>query len=339
MRPFARAGRHTYRVGVPINRGVKPMASAGLLRVPILGTFLKAVGCFPKEKFTKDRKSMKMLQQHYDNGYVVLLFPEGNRSWNGETAEINPGIGRLIKRMDCKVVYARINSGYLHHPRWAHYPRWIPIEATYDGPHEYSEQSAEEITADVQARLQVKPHLKKPARVWGFRMAHGLTDYLWACPKCITTEALDVPRRRGNTVRCTSCKAEWEIDVFSMMNGSSTLSVGDAFRRIEGKLGTPPVVDAERLEETGIILSGPSAKLYTIPRNTNRPALAFEAELQLRGEGLRMLSGGTVIWDAPFTELGAFSIEVANTLHFRVGGVLFRAVVAGQSPLKCTCSP
>lgn len=322
-------------VGAPIPRGVKAMASASLFRIPVVGLFLTMVGCFPKKKFTKDRESMLTLQEQFDQGYVVLIFPEGNRSWNGETAQITQGIGRLIKRLDCKVVYARINSAYLYQPRWARYPRWVPIEATYDGPHEYDETiSVEEITADVQEHLTVVPHLKRPARVWGFRMAHGLPQYLWACPVCYQLDALTVPKRRGNTIRCQSCEAQWDVDVYSRMSGASDVSVADAFRIIEAHFGSPPVAVSEDYETDGVALLAPEGQLLYIPRDKKRPEVEAEGAIQVHRDGFRVVEGTRVIWEASYDTIRGISVEMANLLHFRIGDRLYRLVIPGDSPLK-----
>ena len=133
--PFLLLPNHTslmdpFMVGSPINRCIRSMASRSVLKIPYLGAYLKTVGSFSKMKYTKDRKAMQTLQRLFDEGFAILLFPEGNRSFNGETAPLLPGVGRLIKRLDCKVVYARMNTNYFFQPRWAKYPRWVPIEIT-----------------------------------------------------------------------------------------------------------------------------------------------------------------------------------------------------------------
>jgi 1-acyl-sn-glycerol-3-phosphate acyltransferase len=339
--PFLLLPNHTsmldpFWIGAPTGRGMKSMASAGLFQVPFVGAYLRMIGCFPKKKFTKDRESMQTLQNAFDDGYGVMIFPEGNRSWNGETTQIQPGIGRLIKRLGCKVVYGRLNSAYLFQPRWAKYPRWVPIEGTYDGPYEYGEElTVEEITADVQAKVSVVPHLKKPAKVWGFRMAHGLRQYLWACPDCHAMESLGVAKDCGNTIRCDVCESRWKVDVYSMLNGERTLSVADAFRELESHFGMPPIEHRERFEESEVALTGAEAALFQIPQGTNETVAVASGEVQLHSGGLRMMDdSGVEVWSASFDILKAISVEWGNLLHFRIDGQLYRLIVPADSPLK-----
>jgi 1-acyl-sn-glycerol-3-phosphate acyltransferase len=322
-------------VGVPVRRGVRAMASAGLLRIPVLGAFLKMCGCFPKMKYTRDKGAMENMQRYYDEGYAILIFPEGNRCWNGETQVIGPGIGRLIKRMQCPVVYARLNTAYLVKPRWAKYSRRIPIEIEYDGPYTYdAEMSVEALTAEVQNNLRVVPQLSEPAKVKGKKMAVGLSQYLWACPACFVLESLKVQKANKNAVLCSACAAEWEIDVFCKLRGHSEISVADAFRAIESHYTVPPAEDAAVLEASGVALEAAFAEVLFIPRGA-KPEVIASGRLVLHRDGLRVVDeSDEVLWSSSLAELRGISIEVANMLHFRMGEELFRVKVPGHSPLK-----
>jgi 1-acyl-sn-glycerol-3-phosphate acyltransferase len=321
--------------GVCIMRGIRPMASASLLRIPVLGAYLKMVGCFPKMKYTKDRDSMRTLQELYEKGYIVLLFPEGNRCWNGRTAPVGGGIGRLIKRLGCKVVYTRLNTAYLYQPRWAKYPRWVPIEIEYDGPHGYSEEmTAEEITADVQEKLTLRGRSHPDSKVWGFRMAHGLPQFLWACPSCFEMETLKPLPKNGNALGCNSCGASWELDIESVLTGESTMSVAEAFDKIEAHFGSPPAANRKRFEEDGVALSAPAGELHFVPRGKKGTELLFQGAFLLDREGLRIESDGKTIWSVPLVDMKAISVEVKSLLHFRIDDKLYQLRFPDQSPLK-----
>ena len=323
-------------IGSPIRRGVKAMASAGLLAIPFLGAYLKIVGCFAKKKFTRDNEAMQQLQDFYEEGYTILLYPEGNRCWNGETAQIRPGIGRLIKKLNCKVVFGRLDTAYLAQPRWANYPRWVPIEMTYDGPYDYTEgQTAEEITAHVQKHLTVTPKLTQPCMTFGFRMAHGLPQYLWACPKCFAMESLQVSPRSGNAVCCRQCCAEWSVDIECVMSGESTMTVAEAFHTIDAHFGPAPIADADAHAESGVTLRSSKGTLHQIPRGKKPHILLASGRMELHADSFRVYDDdNTILWQAKLPEIRAISVEIANLLHFRIGDVLYRITTPGESPLK-----
>ena len=141
-------------VAWPLKRGVRYMASANLFRLPGVSWLVRSLGAFPKERFVKDKDSVLTLVHCYEDGQVVSLFPEGLRTWDGRPAYVGPGIGRLIKRLDARVVFCRNLTGHLAQPRWADYPRWVPVDMEYTAPFHYPEElTAEEITADVVERI------------------------------------------------------------------------------------------------------------------------------------------------------------------------------------------
>ena len=352
--PFLLLPNHTsmldpFWAGALVPRGVRSMASAGLLRIPVLGTYLRMCGCFPKMKYTKDRESMQNLQRFYDQGYVILLFPEGNRSWNGETQPIGEGIGRLIKRLGCKVVYARINTAYLVRPRWAKYSRRVPVEIDYDGPYAYDEDaSVAEITADVQSKLTVVPPTELSAKVSGRKMAHGLNQYLWACPSCFEMESLKPQARErskegpqlqevaGDGIACSACSASWVLDVYCMLhsNEEQPMSVADAFRKIEANFGSPPVADRSHHEASGEALVLEHAEVLLIPRK-GKPQPVAAGKLVLKQSGIEVHSSDpSEAWGLSWAEMRGISVEVGNKLHFRQEDRLYRVQATGHSPLK-----
>ena len=352
--PFLLLPNHTsmmdpFWVGGTVPRGVRAMASAGLLRIPVLGAYLKMCGCFAKMKYTKDRESMQALQRHYDDGYAVLLFPEGNRSWNGEIEPIGEGIGRLIKRLNCKVVYARLNTAYLVKPRWATYSRRIPIDIDYDGPYSYDEtQSVADITADVQKRLTVVPPTSYPKKVSGKKLAHGLEKYLWACPSCFAVESLtpgtwsrsEADREgsgqsRTDKIACSDCGESWGLDLFCMLHPKEgeVFSVADAFRKIDAHFGSPPVADQAHFQATGEALVVEDAELSLIPRK-GKPNRIVKGRLSLNKEGLQINPASGDSWTIGWGEMRGVSVEVGNKLHFRQEDRLYRVESTGHSPLK-----
>ncbi len=289
------------------------MASSALFRFPVLGWLLPLCGCFPKEKFVKDRDSMRTLAERYEAGDVIVLFPEGTRTFDGRTRPVLPGIGRLVKRLNARVVCARIPNGHLYHPRWARYPRWIRIQVEYDPPRTWDQDATvEQINADISEAIRIE-HEAPPTGAFapGFRTAEGLPDYLWACPSCFEEEGL-VARR--NHVRCRACEAEWRVTTANRLEGASSMSVPEAYDRLVEHFGT------RRIEG--------QVRLLRLLRGTGHEPLD-EGLASIDEEGLRV--GQTLI---PFSELRAVSVEVQNRLTVRRGDELLQLLPEGQSTLK-----
>lgn len=332
-----------FQVALHMYRPSRFMAATSVLKIPVIGRWLGAVGAFPKMKYVKDRDSMRTLASHYNDGHVVTLFPEGVRTWTGAPMPVLPGIGRLIKRLGARVVFGRIKSGYLLAPRWARYPRYVPLDIEYIGPIEYPEDlTAEEITADVREKLAVVPVRDKSRFAWGFRLAEGLPSLLWACPNCKTLDALEVPRNDRDTVRCSACDASWRVDLDAIMNGEGntpTLSVRAAHETLREHFGSPPVLDRARYEESGIIGTHPAVTVRLIPRTGDKVVVA-EGPMVIDRDGVRVGDPATgPAWQTSFDDLLAVSTEVGDQLFVRCrgdsdSGDLFRLEVGSTSTYK-----
>ena len=261
------------------------------------------------------------------------MFPEGNRSWDGRIGPVSKGIGRLIKRLGCKVVFVRLPTACLFQPRWATYPRWVPIEVQYDGPYEYGDEwSVDDIWQDVVQKITVEPKIVGNPRTFGFRMAHGLPNYLWACPNCFKLDSLKVSEQNSNRVECDRCSVSWELTVENKMLGENEMTVASAFDRIASHFGNNPKIDIETFETTGIALSCSEATILKRNTDTNKMELFHKGTLEITAEGLRITTSNDE-WQVAHENITGISVEIANLLQFRIDGVAHRIVTPSQSSL------
>ena len=165
-----------------------------------------------RTKGSADASAVRGILRVLRRGVSVCLFPEGNRSWDGRTAPLHPATGKLIKLARVPVMTYRITGGYLADPRWAHTLRKGPIRAgvvNVYSPEELAKLSPEEITARIEADLAVDPEantLPYPGR----RLAEGLEEALFLCPKCGRIGAL---HGRDRTLTCDcGLRAEYRED-------------------------------------------------------------------------------------------------------------------------------
>ncbi len=347
--PMLLLGNHTsmldpFYAAAPLHRPSRFMAATSVVELPVIGRWLRAVGAFPKMKFVKDRDSMETLAAHYDRGFAITLFPEGRRSWDGQLAPVGEGIGRLIKRLNARVVYAQLRSAYLVQPRWARFPRYVPLDITYDGPHTYDiSRSAAELRDEVVRKLRLDPKRDTSLPAWGFRMAEGLENLLWQCPVCLAADTMTPRGPRRNTLGCTRCGADWRLDVDTVLHaqtaGAETTDVRWALAAQWQRLGDPPALDRDAYQADGTLGTAPDVRVLKVARGGKQHAFARGA-LRFSVDGLELLSGrGAPAWRVPMAELLAVSNDVANQVFVRRadgtrGGELFRLVPEGESPLK-----
>ncbi|MCB9764379.1 MAG: 1-acyl-sn-glycerol-3-phosphate acyltransferase [Alphaproteobacteria bacterium] len=315
------------------------MASANLFRVPWLRRLITALGAFPKQKFVKDQGSVSTLVDLYEAGQIILIYPEGTRTWDGRGIPIRPGTGRLIKQLNARVVFCRNLTGWMLEPRWALYPRWVPLLLEYTAPMTFPEDmSAEDITAEVQRQLTIDPEPAFRGLCLGWRLAWGLPVYLWACPHCFAVEGLVVPPGRGNHVRCHACGAQWRVDIRSRLvsetEGVASWTVRAAYDRIAGHFGDPPLLDADTLEAEGLVLKASDASVVALDRRSKARTELARGELRLERGGLRVLDlNGEETWSMGWPEIKAFSVEVNDQLQVITADQLLRVEPGRHSTL------
>lgn len=341
-RPFLLLGNHAsaldpFWAGFGIGRPSAYMASAHIFRFPFLGWLLGSLGAFPKVKFVKDRESMQTLQRIYDEGRVVTLFPEGTRSWDGRVQPVLPGIGRLVRRMGANVVCVRNRTGHLAWPRWATYPRYVPIELEYGPPLTWPEDTpVERIVADVQAGITVDAAYEPARFAWGWRTAWGLPDLLFACPRCLAWRGLEVDPQSGDHARCGACAARWRVTAKGVLEpehaDGARECVAAAFDRLAAHFGELPRVDPARFEAEGVVLVGEDVSVGLLERGEREPVPQGHGTLVLYRDRLELHSSAeAVAWRLDLAEIVAVSVELAGVLQLRTAEHLFQVDPTGES--------
>ena len=107
-------------VGEAVGKQIYFVASEHLLRkgiaTKLLMYFLKPI---IHMKGRQGAKTVKQMLRSLQEGHKVCIFPEGNRSFNGVTMEMEAAIAKVAKKAKVKLITYRIEGGYLTQPRWA----------------------------------------------------------------------------------------------------------------------------------------------------------------------------------------------------------------------------
>jgi len=102
-------------------------------RNPVKGFLLsRLTGAIPKKKFVPDIITVKDIIRIVKNKGIVGIFPEGQRSWSGETEELVRSTAKLIKMLGIPVVTVILSGSHLAHPRWANNNRKGKIHLKYE---------------------------------------------------------------------------------------------------------------------------------------------------------------------------------------------------------------
>lgn len=175
-----------------------------------------------KSKGQSDSATVRELIGAIKRGYPILIFPEGDTTFYGETGFIEPSTMKLIKKLELDVITCNVRGGYLSKPRWALFKRKNrSIELNYQltlTKEQVKNSTVEEIESIIKNALyhhaydyQREHMIKRP----GKNLAHGLEDVVYVCPHC---EAIKSIETEGNRIRCTACKHEGYLDDYGFIH-------------------------------------------------------------------------------------------------------------------------
>lgn len=93
-------------LAVGTGRIIHYMAKAELLRIPVIGAFLKSLGAFPVRRGRADLSALKRAMQMIRDGDIVGFFPQGTRCpyVDPRTTEAKSGAGMMVYHTKCTVV-------------------------------------------------------------------------------------------------------------------------------------------------------------------------------------------------------------------------------------------
>jgi 1-acyl-sn-glycerol-3-phosphate acyltransferase len=114
-------------IGLGIRRHVHYLARKTLFRNPLFGLFLRTVNCVPIDQEGVGKDGIRNILERLEAGYPVLVFPEGNRTKDGQVAPLRPGIALLASRVRAPILPVGIVGAYDAWPRQRHWPTFSPL--------------------------------------------------------------------------------------------------------------------------------------------------------------------------------------------------------------------
>jgi 1-acyl-sn-glycerol-3-phosphate acyltransferase len=97
-------------VGAWTKREVYFMAKQELFRNPISRWFFHNTNSLPVKRGLFDRKAIEVCVNTAKSGHGMTIFLEGTRAKSGNFLSPKPGIGMIVKQLDCPIVPAYIHG-------------------------------------------------------------------------------------------------------------------------------------------------------------------------------------------------------------------------------------
>lgn len=225
--PFVMLANHTFLfdvIHVPLRFKNVPfiVASQTLFKKqPTKFLVTQVAHVIPKSKGASDTSTVRELIGSIKRGYPVLIFPEGDTTFYGETGYIEESTMKLIKKLGVDVVTCNVKGGYLSKPRWATGKRkHRQVSFEYKLTITKEQIKTLDLTQindmikealyhnDYQYQRQVMiPHPGK-------KLAEGIENVVYVCPFC---EAINTIESKGNFIRCNACNHEGIMDSYGFI--------------------------------------------------------------------------------------------------------------------------
>ena len=110
----------------PRNRRIHWLGKRELFEWPVFGWLAARGGVHPVDRGTADVEAFRLATRILEAGYVLLIFPEGTRSPNGELQEAKDGLAMLALRTGAAIVPIGINGSDRVWPKGRKIPLPIP---------------------------------------------------------------------------------------------------------------------------------------------------------------------------------------------------------------------
>jgi 1-acyl-sn-glycerol-3-phosphate acyltransferase len=155
-------------VGASMDEEAYYLADNWLFKKPLLGCTIKMLNAYPLARSAKDKTSIKTIYKVLEKGKKVVIFPEGERSFDGKLLKLKPGIAQIAINANVPIVPAYIHGAFEVWPRDKKFPKFSgDISITFGRPiypeHFSHPEKQEEKQAMVASVLHELEHLKDQA--------------------------------------------------------------------------------------------------------------------------------------------------------------------------------
>ena len=141
-------------IGSGVPRPINYLARESLFRSPVFGWYLRQLNCVPVDRDGAGAAGLKGILDRLHAGGVVILFPEGTRSADGQLMPARSGVGLTVIKSEAPVVPVRVFGTYAAWNRHTILPRPRQVVVKYGQPMDFAALRAE-------AKTCSKPRLKQ----------------------------------------------------------------------------------------------------------------------------------------------------------------------------------
>jgi len=295
-------------IGISFARNMYYVATDQVLRMGLKSRILDFFFApIPRVKTMQETQTVISIFRRLKEKGNVCIFAEGNASYDGETCEVQPSIGKLIKRAGVSLVTYRFTGSYFTFPRWARFMRRGKMEGRLIqiyNPEKIASMSEGEIYKAIIKDISVSAYAqqeKAPAAFHGKKRAEYLETVLYCCPNC---------RRIGTLKSCDdelscSCGFKTRYSEYCYFEGAVLFKTITEWAAWQKKEIEALALKLKNYDSNTAVFSDDSQSLYEAVRATSTTLIA-EGKLSLFKDRLSLAANeGT--YDFPFEKIADMS--------------------------------
>ncbi len=121
-------------LGFFTSRNIWFMAKNSEYRHVFMKWFLRHASSFPVRRYTIDVLAVRNAVRVVEHGHILGIFPEGERTWDGEMLPLRIGTVRLLLALGVPVIPVGITGAYELMPRWTSSIQRVPVKYAIGKP-------------------------------------------------------------------------------------------------------------------------------------------------------------------------------------------------------------
>lgn len=197
-------------LGVLTPRRIHFLATAEAYRSTLLGAYCRRMHTVPVRRYRSDPAACREMVRLLDEGELVGVFVEGERSVLGEYQGAQPQVAGVLARLGAPVYAVGIAGSYDCGPRWAGVLRRRPVRLRVAGPLRWGGPAAAVIDAALEPLIGQDP---QSVHLAGLPLAR-IERVLWRCPRCA-----DAGAWRPADLSCAACGIRYRPDAEGFLEG------------------------------------------------------------------------------------------------------------------------
>jgi 1-acyl-sn-glycerol-3-phosphate acyltransferase len=121
-------------IGVQVRRPVSFLAKSELFEVPVFGSVIPRLNAFPVRQGAGDIGAVRETIKRLKEGHVLMVFPEGGRSSDGQIQPLQGGFSLIVRKAGVPIVPVVIDGTFEAWPIHQSLLRPWPVRVLFGPP-------------------------------------------------------------------------------------------------------------------------------------------------------------------------------------------------------------